>query len=180
MDLLLARFLAAPLTISFWPSLPSNPYLVKFFFKTRRSVLHFRRLVYKCKTDCPPSPHHQHSADSTAPKTVKPFEVALGSLMTKDYNRRHFRARNDNHLGSIVGPNRVLECRHVATSCSGSMGDQCMMLSRIFVGQGRSPRLFFFYHHRLDIISQSSKSTVKRLSYILHDSSISRDPHLLT
>ncbi len=32
----------------------------------------------------------------------------------------------------------------------------------------------------LEIISQSIKPTVERLSYILHDSSISRDPHLLT
>ncbi len=30
------------------------------------------------------------------------------------------------------------------------------------------------------MISQSIKPTVERLSYILHDSSISRDPHLLT
>ncbi len=35
------------------------------------------------------------------------------------------------------------------------------------------------YHH-LQIISQSIKPTVERLSHILHESSISRDPHLLT
>ena len=60
-----------------------------------------------------------------------------------------------------------------------SMGDQCMKLSCIFVGQRRFPLLFVFYHH-LEIITQSIKSTVERLSYIFHDSSISRDPHLLT
>ena len=36
------------------------------------------------------------------------------------------------------------------------------------------------HHHHLEIISQSIKPTVERLSYFLHDSSISRDPHLLT
>ena len=44
----------------------------------------------------------------------------------------------------------------------------------------RFPLLFFFHHHHLEIISQSIKPTVERLSYILYDSSISRDPHLLT
>ena len=61
----------------------------------------------------------------------------------------------------------------------GCMGDQCMKLSSIFVGQKRFPLLFFFYHH-LELNSQSIKPTVERLSYIFHDSSISRDPHLLT
>ena len=73
----------------------------------------------------------------------------------------------------------LLECRPVVTSWSVSMGDQRMNLSRIFGGQGRFPLLFFLYHH-LEIISQSIKPTVERLSYIFHDSSISRDPHLLT
>ena len=36
-----------------------------------------------------------------------------------------------------------------------------------------------FYHH-LELNSQSIKPTVDRLYYIFHDSSISRDPHLLT
>ncbi len=54
-----------------------------------------------------------------------------------------------------------------------------MKLSRIFAGQRRFPLLFFFYHH-LEIIIQSIKPTVERLSYILHGSSISRDPQLLT
>ena len=35
-----------------------------------------------------------------------------------------------------------------------------------------------FYHHP-EIISQSIKPTVERLSYIFRDSSISRDPQLL-
>ena len=48
-----------------------------------------------------------------------------------------------------------------------------------FVGQRRFP-LLFLYHHHLEIINQSIKPTVERVSYILHDSSISRDPHLLT
>lgn len=43
------------------------PILSGFFLKARRSVLHFRHFVYKCKTDCSPSPHHLHSADSIAP-----------------------------------------------------------------------------------------------------------------
>ena len=37
-----------------------------------------------------------------------------------------------------------------------------------------------FHHHYQEIISQSIKPTVKRLSYIFHDFSIRRDPHLLT
>ena len=61
----------------------------------------------------------------------------------------------------------------------GCMGDQCMKLSRIFVGQRRFLLLFFFYHH-LELNSQSIKPTFEQLSYIFHDSSISRDPHLLT
>ena len=39
--------------------------------------------------------------------------------------------------------------------------------------------LLVFYHH-LELNSQSIKPTVERLSYIFHDSSISRDPHLST
>ena len=39
--------------------------------------------------------------------------------------------------------------------------------------------LLVFYRH-LELNSQSIKPTVERLSYIFHDSSISRDPHLLT
>ena len=39
---------------------------------------------------------------------------------------------------------------------------------------------YFCYHHHLEIISQSIKPIIKRLSYILHDSFISCDPHLLT
>ena len=38
----------------------------------------------------------------------------------------------------------------------------------------------FYYHHHLELNNQSIKPTVERLSYILHDSSISRDHHLLT
>ena len=70
-------------------------------------------------------------------------------------------------------------CGDVMIGQHGCTGDQCMKLSRIFVGQRRFP-LLFFYHHHLEIINQSIKPTVERLSYILHDSSISRDPHLLT
>ena len=70
-------------------------------------------------------------------------------------------------------------CGDVMIGQHGCTGDQCMKLSRIFVGQRRFPLLFFFYHH-LEIINQSIKPTVERLSYILHDSFISRDPHLLT
>ena len=73
----------------------------------------------------------------------------------------------------------VLECRPVATSWSVIVGDQCMKLSRIFVGQRRFPLLLFFHHH-LELNSQSIKPTVEQLSYIFHDSSISRDPYLLT
>ena len=50
---------------------------------------------------------------------------------------------------------------------------------RIFVGQRRFPLLFLLHHHHLELNSQTIKPTVTRLSYILHDSSISRDPHLL-
>ncbi len=71
-------------------------------------------------------------------------------------------------------------CDDVMIGQHGCTGDQCMKLSRIFVGQKRFPLLFFFYHHHLEIISQSIKPTVERLSYFLHDSSISRDLHLLT
>ena len=60
-----------------------------------------------------------------------------------------------------------------------SLGDQCMKLSRIFVGQSRLLFLFLLYHH-LEIISQSVKPTIERLSYVFHDSSISRDRHQLT
>ncbi len=70
-------------------------------------------------------------------------------------------------------------CGDVMIGQHGCTGDQCMKLSLIFVGQSRFP-LLFFYHHHLEIISQSIKPTVERLSYILHDSSISRGPHLLT
>ena len=42
------------------------------------------------------------------------------------------------------------------------------------------PTSYSCHHHHLEINSQSIKPTVERLSYILHDSSISRDPHLLT
>lgn len=35
-------------------------------------------------------------------------------------------------------------------------------------------------HYHLEIIIQSIKPTAKRLSYIIHDSFISRDPHMLT
>ncbi len=45
-------------------------------------------------------------------------------------------------------------------------------------GKGDSHSSSFLYHH-LEITSQSIKSTVERCSYILHDSSISRDHHLL-
>ena len=55
-----------------------------------------------------------------------------------------------------------------------------MKLSRIFVGHKRFPLPFFFYHHQLETINQSIKPTVERLSYILHDSSIGRDPYLVT
>ena len=48
-----------------------------------------------------------------------------------------------------------------------------------FVGRRRFPLLFLYHHHR-ELNSQTIKPTVARLSYILHDSSISRDPHLLT
>ena len=61
----------------------------------------------------------------------------------------------------------------------GCMGDQCMKLSRIFVGQRRFPLLFFFYHH-LELNSQSIKLKAERLSHISHNSFIGRDPHLLT
>ena len=59
------------------------------------------------------------------------------------------------------------------------MGDQCMKPSRIFVGQRRFPLLFLFYHH-LESNSQSNQQLSDYLIYIFHDSSISRDPHLLT
>ena len=52
------------------------PILSKSFFKTRRSVLHFRHLVYRCITDCSLSPHHQHSADSTAPIRSRKVPIA--------------------------------------------------------------------------------------------------------
>ena len=42
------------------------------------------------------------------------------------------------------------------------------------------PTSYSCHHHHLEINSQSIKPTVERLSYILHESSISRDPHLLT
>ncbi len=63
-----------------------------------------------------------------------------------------------------------------------SMSDQCMKLWKpaYFVGaQATITSLLVFYHH-LEFYSQSIKPTVERLSYTLQDSSISRDPHLLT
>ena len=47
-------------------------------------------------------------------------------------------------------------------------------------GKADSHFSYSCHYHHLEIISQSIKPTVERLSYILHDSSISRDPHLLT
>ena len=76
----------------------------------------------------------------------------------------------------------MLECRPVATSWSVSMAwaiSACMGESRIFVGQRRFSLLFLFSSY-LEIIGESTKPTVERLSYIFHDSSISRDSHLLT
>ena len=49
--------------------------------------------------------------------------------------------------------------------------------TRIFVGQRWFPLLFLLHHHRLELNNQSIKPTVERLTYIFHDSSISRDPH---
>ena len=37
-----------------------------------------------------------------------------------------------------------------------------------------------YFHHHLELNSQSIKPTLEQLSSIFHDSSISRDPHLLT
>ena len=55
-----------------------------------------------------------------------------------------------------------------------------MKLSRILWDKGDSHFSSSCFYHHLEIVSQSIKPTVEQLSYILHDSSISRDPHLLT
>lgn len=47
-------------------------------------------------------------------------------------------------------------------------------------GWGDSLFSSFFYHHHLEILSQSIEPTVERFSYILRDSYISSEPHLLT
>lgn len=43
------------------------PIFLNSFLKIRRCVVHIRHFMYKCMTDRFLSPHHQHSADSTAP-----------------------------------------------------------------------------------------------------------------
>lgn len=53
-----------------------------------------------------------------------------------------------------------------------------MLYQHILWGKGDSHSLFFFYHH-LELNNQSIKPTVKQLFYVFHDSSISRDFHLI-
>ena len=48
-------------------------------------------------------------------------------------------------------------------------------------GANAIPTFFLFHdYHHLELNNQAIKPTVERLSYILHDTSISRDSHVLT